>query len=735
MSTEGGRKKKFGMFSGVFVPTFLTIMGVIFFLRVGYVVGVGGILGSIIIILLSVSVTLATGLSLSSITTNIKIGAGGAYSIISKTLGLEIGGSVGVPLFLAQVFSVALYIFGFTEAWLFIFPSHPFMLVALATFGVIFALVFISTKLAVRAQIIVFIAVCAAVVSVFLGGDLLSIGMGTPQTPLFGEFGEMDFWSLFALFFPAVTGLMAGVGMSGDLTDPKGQIPKGVISALGITAFLYILAALWFGYSASPVELIENPLLIVKLSFFGPVVLIGILAATFSSALTTLIAAPRVMQALSQNRILPFSDVMTELTDKGEPRNATLFTGGIVAILLLVGSLDSIAQVLTIFFLITYMMINVSVFIENFLSLPSFRPTFDVPKVVPLFGAVSSFVIIFLINIPAGIGAIFFVFVMYLFLVNRKLTQEAGDVRSGLFREISEWAIKKIRNLPESEEHIWKPNLLIPVLTTRTLAGNFPLIKSIAYPHGTMTTLGVRLTKDIQDNPETEEITEGKMKKELRQLPKIVKRFGEEGIFTHYSTINTRDYVEGVLTSLGAMSSQVFSPNILFLPFKPDKISKENLEKITQTSKELEKGVMIFDRDEELGLGSEKNIHLWISPETLEKEFEADRNFDLAGLVAHEMRENWGGIINFHMCVAEGKEKKAWVYLRRLIYEARIPQDKSRVQIKKGDFINCLDDAEDGDLHIIPFDDTNIDTIFDIIEVENKSYLFVSDSGLENLLS
>ncbi len=735
-SQEEVGSKSFGAFSGVFVPTFLSIMGVIFFLRLGYVVGVGGVAGSILIILISVSVTFATGLSLSSITTNIKIGPGGAYSIISKTLGIEIGGSVGVPLFLAQAFSVALYIFGFAETWVFIFPEHPFLLVALGIFGALFLLVFISTKIAVQAQTVVFLAVCVSLISVFAGGNLLDIGSRSLTTPILGAFAEMDFWSLFALFFPAVTGLMAGIGMSGELSDPKRQIPRGVLLGLGITTVLYILLVVWFGYSATTAELIDNPLLIVEFAAFSPAVLVGILAATFSSALTTIIAAPRVLQALSRNRVLPFSDMLTKKTEKGEPRNATLLTGLIVVILLLIGSLNSIAQILTMFFLIAYMMINVSVFIEQFLGLPSFRPTFRVPKVIPLYGAISSFVIMFLINIPAGIGALAFVFVMYLFLVNRKLKQESGDVRSGLFREISEWATKKIRKLPESREHIWKPNLLLPVLTTRTLSGNFPLIKSIAYPHGTMTVLGFKLTRNIDDNPEVgEEITKAQMDRELEQLPKLVKRFGEEGIFTNFSMIESKDYVEGVLTSLGAISSQVFSPNILFLPFRPDKISKSSLKRIANTSKDAGNGIIIFDRDKELGLGSEKEIHLWISSEALDKDFEEDRYYDLAGLVANEIKENWDGTINLHMCICEKTERKVKNYLKKLIDEARFSPEDTKINIETKEFIEALQEAPDGDLHIVPFDSSDLSTVFEAVEVKDKSYLFVFDSGKENLLS
>ena len=732
MAKKQTGSRSFNAFSGVFVPTFLSIIGVILFLRLGYIVGVGGIIGSIAIILLAVSVTLSTGLALSSITTNIKIGSGGAYSIISKTLGLEIGGSVGIPLYLAQALSVALYIFGFAETFVFIFPGYELVDIALVAFFAVFGLTFISTKLAVRAQTIVFVVVCLALVSVVTGN--LSFGSQAFSTPMYGAFELTSFWGLFALFFPAVTGLMAGVGMSGELSDPKKQIPKGVISGLGVTAVIYVLLVLWFGYFATPDQLVSNNLIIVELAAFKPLVLLGILAATFSSALTTLLAAPRVLQALSNNSILPFSDFLAKRSQDGEPRNALLATGCIIGVAILMGSLNSVAQFLTMFFLITYMMINVSVFVEQALGLASFRPTFRVPKFVPLYGAASSVIIMFLINPLAGLGAILFVFMTYTYLVHKQLKQNKGDIRSGLFREFSEWSTRKVLSLPESTEHIWKPNILLPVVTTRTLFGNFPLIKAISHPHGTMTVLGFKLTENVEDNPEKEEITKRQIEKELTQLPNLVDKFGDEGIFTNFSTVEVDDYVEGVVVSLEAIESQVYAPNILFLPFKPDKLSEKSLGKIISASKDNHVGNLIFDRDEELGLGSEEDIHVWISPKALEGDFYEDRYFDLALLIAYGIERNWGGNMTLWMCVDEEQKRKAKRYLKRLVYEARISSETS-INVVEGNFLRELAKAPDGDVHVIPFEESDLDIVLDISDEKNKSFLFIRDSGKENILS
>ena len=146
------QEQKFGTFDGVFLPTLLTILGAVMYLRTGWVVGNAGLLGGLLIILLANLITICTALSVSSITTNIRVRAGGAFSIISQSLGLEVGGSVTVPFYLAQAISVAFYIFAFSEGWLRIFPTHPEWLVVFAGFVVCFTIASVSVNLAARVR-------------------------------------------------------------------------------------------------------------------------------------------------------------------------------------------------------------------------------------------------------------------------------------------------------------------------------------------------------------------------------------------------------------------------------------------------------------------------------------------------------------------------------------------------------------------------------------------------------
>jgi solute carrier family 12 (sodium/potassium/chloride transporter), member 2 len=724
------KKEGFNSFNGVFLPTFLSIIGVILFLRLGFIIGSAGILPTIAIILLAVSVTLATGLSLSSITTNIRIGPGGAYSIISKTLGLEIGGSVGIPLYLAQLFSVSLYLFGFMEIWIFMFPSHHGFIVLAAIFLALFLLTFISTKIAVRAQYVVFIVIVISLITMLASGNWIH---QATENQLLGNFPEFSFWALFALFFPAVTGIMAGLGLSGQLRDPKKEIPKGILWAVGVTTGIYILITFWLGFSASPSQLIENKLIITNLVFFTPIIIVGILASTFSSALTTFIAAPRLLKAMAQKSLFPGSNFITKENSQ-LPKKAIIITSIPLLLTLLLGNLDSIAPIITMFFLIAYAIINIVVFIEQSIGLVSFRPTLSIPKLVPLYGAIASFFFIFIINAVAGLMALIFVFFSYLFLIKRKLHSDEGDIRSGLFVAFSEWAARKVLTLPESTKHIWKPNILLPVLNTSTLLGNFPVIKSITFPNGTMTVLGLDI-EQMHSAPEKTSLTRKQRKHQIKELPSLVKKFGKEGIFTSSSQISAKNYVDAVSISLEAIESQTFSPNILFLPFRPKCLSLLALQHIFTIAKKHNTGIIISDRDEEVGLGSEEDIHIWIPSRILKKDFFDEKEYDLSMLTAYRLQRNWAGNITLWMCVPSKYEQDATKYLRKLIYEARFP-NSTQIIISTSSFAKTLKEAPKGDVHIIPvLSPKDIAKVQKISGSMQKSFFFISDSGKEDILA
>lgn len=247
--------EKYGTFGGVFTPTLLTILGVIMYLRTGWVVGNAGLAGGMLIIGLAFAITAATALSMSSITTNIRIGAGGAYSIISQSLGLEVGGSVGIPLYLSQTLAVTMYIFGFREGWLWAFPEHPAFLVDIGIFVLIFGIAYASAGLAFQVQYGILAVIIASLISVGIAAGTGSMEYSLSEVQLWGDypgspedgFPGTSFWVVFAVFFPAATGIMAGANMSGELEDPRESIPLGTLGAIGVSFVVYMALAVWLG--------------------------------------------------------------------------------------------------------------------------------------------------------------------------------------------------------------------------------------------------------------------------------------------------------------------------------------------------------------------------------------------------------------------------------------------------------------------------------------------------------
>ena len=282
-SNEGNR---FGTFAGVFTPCVLTILGVIMFLRFGFVVGQAGVLAALLIVIASKSITLLTTLSLSAIATNTKVEGGGVYFLISRSLGPEFGGAIGLLFFVAQAFSVAMYVIGFTEALMNYLPDtvSP-ALVATITNVIVFVCVAIGAGWTLKVQFFILVAVGASLVSFYLGAwqsfdsSLLAANIG----PHFSD--GQSFWTMFALFFPAVTGIMAGANMSGDLQNPARSIPRGTLAAIFVTGMIYATEAVFLGGSRRHEALIGDNLILYDIALMPALIAAGVFAATISSAL------------------------------------------------------------------------------------------------------------------------------------------------------------------------------------------------------------------------------------------------------------------------------------------------------------------------------------------------------------------------------------------------------------------------------------------------------------------
>ncbi|MDC1370834.1 Na-K-Cl cotransporter, partial [Flavobacteriales bacterium] len=479
--------KKFGTFLGVFTPSILTILGVIMYMRLSWVVGNAGLEMAIGIILIAHIVSVATGLSVSSVATDRKIKAGGIYYMLSRSLGLPIGGSIGITLFVATALSIALYLIGFAESALVVLQeplgieevtiNHIRVAGSLALFFIV-AIAYISTSIAIKAQLWILGAIILSVISILFGTDVGKEFDITGVTE-----GGVNFFVLFGIFFPAVTGFTAGVAMSGDLKDPKKSIPWGTMLAVGVGLIVYVGLAIFIYYSfeGNLEAIMSDKNALIKFGWIPVLVIAGIWGATLSSALGGILGAPRILQAMSVDSITPkiFAKGKGE---ENEPRNALILTFVIAQAGVLIGELDVIAEVVAMFYLSAYLFINVSCFLEQWAS-PDFRPSFKIPIWISLVGAIVTFVLMIQLNLLAAVVAILVMMLIFIWLTRKQLVLGSGDVWQSVWSSIVKLGLK---NLDKKSTHKrnWNPNILLFSGGTETRKHLIDFSKTVAGAKG-----------------------------------------------------------------------------------------------------------------------------------------------------------------------------------------------------------------------------------------------------------
>jgi amino acid transporter len=356
----------------------LTILGIILFLRLGFVVGAAGLGRALLIIGLANLISVLTSFSLATVATNLRVKGGGDYYLISRTLGVEFGGALGLVLFAAQSVSVAFYAIGFGEAvgaivgggpdWL------PSVVAASAVLG-LFGLAWTGADAATRFQYVVMVVLGLALTAFFVGGlrgfDFAQVRENVAPA------SELPFWTLFAIFFPAVTGFTQGVSMSGDLRSPSKSLPLGTFLAVGVSIVVYFAAAVIISGSMPGERLVADYNSMRQISIVPWLVDAGVIAATLSSALASFLGAPRILQSLAKDRVFPVLMPFAAGSGlSGNPRRGVLLSLLIALVTIAAGNLNLIASIVSMFFLISYGLLNFATYYESRAQSPSFRPTF-----------------------------------------------------------------------------------------------------------------------------------------------------------------------------------------------------------------------------------------------------------------------------------------------------------------------------------------------------------------------
>ncbi len=455
MSEKASAGYGFGTFKGVFMPSILTILGVVMYLRTGWVLGNVGLPTTIIIVTLASSITFLTAMSLAALATNMRVGGGGAYFIISRSLGVETGAAVGLPLYLAQALGIAFYIAGFSESLVQIVPSLDPTVVGMTTLVAITALAYLSADFALKSQFVIMAAIVVSLASFFLGEAFVpDAAVAQPNV------ATLSFWPVFAVFFPAVTGIEAGIAMSGDLKNPTRSLPVGTILAVVVGYTVYVAIAVFLdAQNIDRQTLISDPLVMQKVARWGNAVLVGIWAASLSSAVGALLGAPRTLQALAKDRVVP-SFIGRGFGKYNDPRIATLISFVIATMGIMLGDLNLIAPVLSMFFLTSYGVLNLSAGIESLISNAAWRPRFRIPTWVPIAGFGACLVVMLMIAPGATILAVLTVAAIYILMKRRSLRAEWGDIRLGLMIFVTRLLLYKMEDY-RITERTWKPNLLV----------------------------------------------------------------------------------------------------------------------------------------------------------------------------------------------------------------------------------------------------------------------------------
>ena len=458
MGTKSRGGYGFGAFKGVFTPSILTIIGVVMYLRFGWVLGNLGLGRTLLLVTLCNSVTLLTGLSLSALATNREVQGGGAYYLVSRAFGAETGAAIGIPLFLSQAIGTAFYVAGFSESLVGALPAAAGWdprVVGAATLLALAGVSVFSANLAMRVQYFIMAAIALSLVSFFAGGnpgEAVLTGTGAVPPP-------PGFWVVLAVFFPAVTGILSGVGMSGDLRDPGKAIPRGTLGAVlaGYAIYMAVPVALFFFAGDAP-ALRTDPMLFQKCSRWPALVLPGVWAACLSSALGSLLAAPRVLQAMSRDRLAPA--FLGRGYGKGDdPRAAAALAFALAAGAVWAGGVNLLAPVLTMVNLVIYALLNLAAAIEEAMGSPAWRPTFRVPWAVAAAGFALCAAMMVLISPGATVAAMLLIGGIHWAMVRRRLRARWNDFRRGLLRGGARTLLHRLDARPEDERN-WQPDIL-----------------------------------------------------------------------------------------------------------------------------------------------------------------------------------------------------------------------------------------------------------------------------------
>ena len=731
------QKANFGT-GPVFMTAISTILGAILYLRFGYAVAHTGFIGAIAIIIIGHLVTIPTAMAVAEIATNRKVEGGGAYYIISRSFGLNIGAAIGIALFLSQAISVAFYVIAFAEAFM------PFAEFLISSYSFLEPYeIYLGNKRLIGIVMMIFLSFVMLTKGANIGMNLLyyvvailfvSLVMFFMGKPIEGhELTDVDFISsipnpdsffyVFTIIFPAFTGIAAGLGLSGDLKNPKKSIPNGTLLATAVGIVVYIAVALKLVLSASLDDLASDQLIMSRIAIWGPIIPIGLACAAVSSALGSVMVAPRTLQALGVDQIFPTLTLNNWLSrnKKGtiEPINASVVSCIIAFFFVFLGDINLVAEVIAMFFMVTYGAICSISLLEHFSADPSYRPTFRSRWYISLLGAALSFWLMFKMNSTYALVSISFMVLIYGY-ISKYNTSRGGIIKLfkgvlfQLSRQLQIFVRKKEYN--SADDH-WRPFAICISDITLQKRDAFDFMRWISHKYGFGTYM---------------HFIEGYLNKEShiksqKTLSKLHSLAEGSRSKVYLDTIISPSYTSAIAQVIQLASISGKGHNLIVLEF--ERGDQEKLQQIITNHHLLtatDFDVCILNTTYR-SFGYKRDIHIWISPDDYQ-----DSNLEiLLGyiLLGHK---NWkNATIKIFSIYAEGTIENQKERLLELIQVGRLPISPSNINLiersETHDIKSIINEQSAiADFTLIGFDEK-------VLEKEGTSY-FEGYNKLGNIL-
>ena len=690
----------------VFMTSISTILGAILFLRFGYAVGHQGFAGAIGIILLGHMVTLPTAMAVAEIATNQKVQGGGAYYIISRSFGLNIGAAIGIALYLSQAISTAFYVIAFSEAFdplirylheAYRIPLIDKRWIGLISMGLLSVLILTrGANVGMKALYLVVGLLFTALLFFFLGKPV----SGGHVFQINAQIREPDnFFFVFTIVFPAFTGLIAGLGLSGDLRDPGRSIPRGTLLATLGGFVVYLLVAFKLASSASPEALATDQLIMQKIALWGPIIPVGLAAASLSSALGSIMVAPRTLQAIGADKVFPGGALNRWLArgkeKDNEPVNSALVSIVIAFVFVAFGDIDFVAQIISMFFMVTYGAICLISLLEHFAADPSYRPTFRSRWYVSLVGAVTSFWLMFKMNAPYAMLSLIIMTGIYVMVsgYNRKEEGLVNLFRGVVFQMSRQLQILAQRADKEDLNEHWRPFTICVSQDTFMRRSAFDVLRWISLKYGFGTYIHyIKGFLTDETNRESKEV-----------LNKLIHLAAGSKNRVYLDTIISPSYTSAIAQVIQLSGISGKGNNMILFEF-----SRNNPEALEEPLSTLD---IIYATGFDLcvlntsykGFGYKKQIHIWITTADYDN---ANLMILLGYIILGHPEWNEGIIKIFAIYHGEEAERKT-AELKELIREGRLPislGNISLVRAGESEVTQVIESTSvDADLTIIGF--------------------------------